>query len=171
MKIPSRLAIVFAAVVGACSMNTSPPTFGTNDFEWVIAEGLTPEYKYQLRFCKFPGTFPRSQYPVRLNVFWSMARPRSDGLASPEDIERMHVFEERLIAATKKSQIGVLPMVLTGRGEREFVLYVRSSEEFMRALSQMPQEVERHPIEIHQADDPAWNYYDNEVHSVKQSSA
>lgn len=171
MKVVRFLALSCAAIVGACSLNTSRPTFGTRDLEWVIADGRTSEYPYQIRFCTIPANFPRSQYPIRLNIFWSMAKPRSDGLASSEDIERMHVFEARLVEATERGQIAVLPVVFTGRGEREFVFYARSSEEFMMALRQMPQETERYPIEIRQTEDPDWSYYDNEIHSVKRSSA
>jgi Family of unknown function (DUF695) len=149
--------------------NSSSPAIGsgTEELEWVIAEGRTAEYPYELRFCKIPVNFPRSQYPVRLNIFWSMASPRQDGLASPEDIQRMHVFEERVVAATENQQIAMLPLVLTGKGQREFVFFARSSEKFLQALSHMPQEDARYPIEIHQSDDATWTYYENEIGAVK----
>ena len=171
MRFTRRLVLVYAALVGACSMNPTtpgPPTgSGTDKLEWVIAEGRTPEYPYQLRFCKIPASFSRSQYPIRLNVFWSMETPQPNGLASSEDIKRMHTFEERIVAATESNQVAVLPLILTGRGEREFVFFVRSSEEFLRALSQMPQEKARYPIEIRQSHDPNWTYYENELRTVK----
>lgn len=152
-------------------MNPTAATFSTENLRWVIAESRSVDYTYELRFCVIPSNFARSRYPIRLNVFWSMAAPRTDGLASAQDVARMHVFEQRLVGTIERGQIAVLPLVLTGRGEREFVFYARSSDEFMEALRQMPQEDDRYPIEIHRTEDPDWNYYDYEIQSVRPPSA
>jgi hypothetical protein len=149
--------------------NSSTPAidFGTESLAWVVAEGHTTKYPYQLRFCKIPVSFPRSKYPVRVNIFWSMASPRQDGLASPEDIQRMHAFEERIVSATENKKIAMLPLVLTGNRQREFVFFARSSEEFLEALRHIPQEDARYPIEIHQSEDASWTYYENEIGAIK----
>jgi Family of unknown function (DUF695) len=138
-----------------------------NEHGWAIAEGNTATYPFQLRFRRIPSEFMRSPYPVRLNVFWTMKDPTTDGLASPEDIHLMHLFEDRIVHATEPDSVAILTMVLTGRGEREFVFYVRSRNEFLQCLTQMPQDDSRYPVAIHAADDPEWAYYDNELHRVQ----
>lgn len=58
-------------------------------------------------------------------------------------------------------------MVLTGRSEREFVFYTSDPQEFVQRLSQMPQNEDRYPIEIHAIEDQDWKYYENEVQNVR----
>jgi len=136
------------------------------ELPWAIAEAHNSEYEYQLRFRVFPSDFPRLAYPVRLSIFWAMDCPDPSGLASPEDLERMHVFEERLVHATEPS-VALLGLVVTGRGEREFVLYSKSASDLLRRLEQMPQEDARYPIKIYKADDPEWSYLEGEIRSVR----
>jgi hypothetical protein len=130
---------------------------------WSIAEGRTDSYLYQLRFRNFSPEFPRNQFHHRLNIFWRMAEPNSEGYASTTELERLHLFEDRLIAAMESDDFAVLAIVLTGRAEREFVFYTSDSKEFIRRLSAMPQETERYPIKIHFYEDLDWEYFDNEI--------
>ena len=139
----------------------------SDEFGWAIAEGKTAAYPFQLRFRRFPSDYSRSQFPVRLNVFWAMAGPDASGLATPNDIKLMHTFENRIVEATESDGVAVLAMVLTGRGEREFVFFVRSGNDFLQRLTQMPQEEVRYPITIQSGRDPAWEYYDNETRNLQ----
>lgn len=134
--------------------------FEVTELGWAISEGATETYRFQQRFRHLPADFMRSLYPIRLNIFWAMESPLANGLASLEDIHSMHVFEDRIVRVTELDGTAVLTMVTTGRGEREFVFYVRSSDEFMRHLSQIPQEKSRYPIEIHMMEDHDWIYVD-----------
>lgn len=151
------------------SMNKAPvegPAISALDeIPWALALGDAQAYPFQFRFRRFPIGFPRAGYPVRLNIFWTMNSPHASGLALPEDIELMQNFEDRLVSATEP-HAAVLAMVMTGRGEREFVFFAQSAEEFMRRLGSMPQEATRYPIRIHAADDPCWDYFENEVRAA-----
>ncbi len=131
-----------------------------DDAAWAIAEGHTGEYPFQLRFRRMPLGFPRGDYPKRLNIFWSMAAPDDEGLATEAELAAMHVFEDRLIPAVEQDESAWLVAVLTGRSEREFVFQVADPDLFLRRLTEMPQEAERYPIELNLADDPEWAYYD-----------
>ena len=62
--------------------------------------------------------------------------------------------------AAERDGHSVLCAVLTCDGQREFVFHTPDANEFLRRLTDMPQEVERYPIEIRSADDPGWEYYD-----------
>jgi hypothetical protein len=137
--------------------------FEVSELGWIISEGEAENYRFQQRLRRVPEDFPRSSYPIRLNIFWAMERPLANGLASPEDIHFMHKFEDRIVRVTELDGTAVLTVVLTGRGQREFVFYARSSDDFLRHLSQMPQEKSRYPIEIHRGEDQDWTYFDNEA--------
>lgn len=127
---------------------------------WAIAEGHTGEYPFQVRFRRFAADFSRPEYPKRLNVFWSMRSPTDEGLASKAELEDLHTFEDRLVAAVEQDKSVLLVAVLTGRSEREFVFYLQHPQLFLKRLTDMPQEEERYPIEIRLEDDPDWNYFD-----------
>lgn len=96
-----------------------------------------------------------------------MGKAQPNGLASRDEIEPMQAFENRFIDATEPKEIAILTAVLTGRGEREFVIYAQSKERFIEALTHMPQEQERYPIEIDAENDSSWSYYHNEVDHIK----
>jgi len=136
---------------------------------WTIAEGHTGEYPFQVRFRSIPADLPRSHFPQRLNIFWSMSEPDDRGYPSSEELVRLHAFEDRLVAAVEGDDFSVLCVVLTGRGEREFVFYTPDPQEFVQRLTQMPQEDEPYPIEIHANDDEDWEYYENEVRNVSDA--
>jgi hypothetical protein len=141
-------------------------TLATENDSWAIAECHTGEYPYHVRLRKVPSDFPRSNFPTRLNLFWSLSDTDANGYASKPELDKLHVFEDRLVEAVEFDQFSILTLVLTGRGEREFVFYTPDPHEFVRRLSQMPQEEERYPIEIHANEDADWEYFETELNSV-----
>ncbi len=58
-------------------------------------------------------------------------------------------------------------MVLTGKGQREYVFHTSSIEEFLDRLTNMPQEKERYPIELNAADDQSWEYDSTVLGDIK----
>ena len=138
----------------------------TDDMAWTLASGEADDHVFLLRYCQLPAGFPRMRFPVRLNVFWQVADPTPEGLPTPAEGDDMAAFEERIVAAIASGGVAVLPLVLTGRGEREYVFYARSAEDFLQCLTAMPQEAEPYPLDIHEDEDPGWDYYDNEVGRV-----
>ncbi|RZJ05039.1 MAG: DUF695 domain-containing protein [Rubrivivax sp.] len=143
----------------------------TDDMAWTLACGETADYVIFLRYCQLPADFPRARFPVRLNVFWQVADPTPEGQPKSADGDDMAAFEERIVAATEPAGVAVLPLVLTGRGEREYVFYARSADDFLQCLTDMPQEVEPYPVEIYSCDDPDWHYYEAEVAAVQPASS
>ena len=165
----------FAARIDACSWSCAVEkniyeskrmTLATESDCWAIAECHTGEYPYQVRLRKVPSDFPRSNFPKRLNLFWSLSDTDANGYASKPELDKLHVFEDRLVEAVEFDHFSILTVVLTGRGEREFVFYTPDPHEFVRRLSQMPQEEERYPIEIHANENADWEYFETELNSV-----
>lgn len=137
--------------------------FEISELGWAVAEGETDEYRFQVRFKCFPSDFPKSNYPVRVNLFWEMEHPLEDGLASLRDVTTMQKFEERLVRISELNGASILTAVLTGRGEREFIFQTQDADNFMKCLHEIPQESARYPIEIFCSDDPDWDYFQNVI--------
>lgn len=127
---------------------------------WSLGEGHTGEFPFQLRLRVVPVDFAREAFPKRLNVYWSMNAADEEGLPTHEEIEALHRFEDRLVAAVEEAQAAMLVAVITGGGEREFVFQAGDPERFLQCVTEMPQEGDRYPIEMTVADDPEWAFFD-----------
>lgn len=125
---------------------------------WTLLEGTHDGKPVLIRARQFLSGIDKGSYPVRLNIFWQMRTPDANGLASTSESAALEVFEERLVRAVDHDSQSVLSLVLTGHGQREFVFHTADSSEFVRRLTQMPQEPERYPIEIRSHEDPEWEY-------------
>lgn len=112
-----------------------------------------------VRFRRFVRSVDCAAYPIRLNIFWQMAKPDHNGFASATEGAALELFENRLVSAVERDRHSVLSVVLTCNGQREFVFHSTDSTEFLRRLSDMPQDIEPYPIEIHSNDDHDWEYY------------
>jgi len=131
---------------------------------WTLVK-LTPNAENDggiifVRFRQFPPDFPRDQLPIRLNVFWTMSEPNSQGHPTDAEAARSEVFENRLVDAVEQDSSSLLTVVLTGNGQREFVFHTADDSDFLRRLNEMPQEPEQYPIKIVKVHDPAWDYFD-----------
>jgi hypothetical protein len=127
---------------------------------WALAEGHTGEYPFVIRYRQISPNFPRDRYPKRLHVFWSMALPDENGFPSAEEAKKLDTFENRLVEAVEQDVSTGLVAVVTGRAEREFVFYLQDPELFLQHLTNMPQEHDRYPVEIHCQEDSNWSYFD-----------
>ena len=127
---------------------------------WTVIRGRNSEGVVLFRFREFTPGFPKADFPHRLNVFWTSTASDENGLPEQEESDRMCVFEDRLIEATELDAQSVLSLVVTGKGQREYVFHTKATDEFLRRLTDMPQKEEPYPIEIHHVTDPVWEYVD-----------
>ncbi|MCA9727757.1 MAG: DUF695 domain-containing protein [Candidatus Eisenbacteria bacterium] len=126
--------------------------------KWDLLRGTYEDNPVMIRARQFAGGIDRAAYPIRLNVFWRMTAPDENGLASSADAPILRAFEERLVQAVDHDGQSVLSVVITCNGQREYVLHTADASEFLRRLTEMPQEEDPYPIEIHKTDDPDWDY-------------
>ncbi len=141
-----------------------------NETGWVVIEGAANEYTFQTRFREFSAKPETTEYPQRLNIFWNMTESQEDGFPTKKELEILHTFENRLITAVEHDEFSIMSMVLTGNGTREFVFHTPNPQEFIRRLTEMPQEKDRYPIEINLNADPTWDYYYDHLNSAKQAT-
>jgi hypothetical protein len=69
------------------------------------------------------------------------------------------IFENRLVDAVEPDEQSILVGALTCNGEKEFIFHTTDPSEFLKRLSNMPQETERYPVTIERYDDPDWTYF------------
>lgn len=134
---------------------------------WSVAEGATDEYEFQIRFRKFPESINTKAYPIRLNIFWQMDECFENGYPTEEELKRVHTFENRIVDAVEHDNFSIMSIVLTGNGQREFVFHTSDSHEFIDRLTNMPQEDDPYPLEIHSNDDEEWEYYFDELNQIE----
>jgi hypothetical protein len=125
---------------------------------WALIQARNDEDAILVRHRQFPDEFPKGHFSHRLNIFWQMSDALPGGYPDTAESDRMRIFEDRLVDATEHDKGSVLSMVLTGKGQREYVFHTRSTDEFLYRLAEMPQKTERYPIEIHCTEDVAWEY-------------
>lgn len=126
---------------------------------WTLWDGDYNGDALLIRLRNFPVEFPISKYPQRLNVTWTMYERDENGLPTDQEFERLRTFEDRLVNAVEPDEQSVLVGALTCNGEKEFIFQSKDPSEFLRRLTDMPQETERYPIVIESYDDPDWDYF------------
>lgn len=139
-----------------------------DDFTWALAQCADPERPFLIRYIESDKGISRSTYGNRLNVFWTLRAPTETGLPSEDDNDETKIFENRLIEAVELGNHSILVMVLTGRGQKEYVWQTTDPQLFLKSLTQMPQEEERYPIEIHHNEDATWDYYERILADVEK---
>ncbi|GAB5562255.1 MAG: hypothetical protein SynsKO_39020 [Synoicihabitans sp.] len=92
-------------------------------------------------------------------------------MPSEQDLAETGIFEERLIQTFESEGHSILPLILTGRGQKEYVVQTSDPQLFLSALTNMPQEEERYPIEINHYEDQVWEYFDRVLSDVTDGKA
>jgi hypothetical protein len=139
-----------------------------DDFAWFVAESANKDNPFFIRFAEVKDKIRRASFPHRLNVFWELRAPEPSGLPSKQDSEETQVFEERLIEAMEKEGRSILVMVLTGRGQKEYVIQTTDPQLFLESITNMPQEEERYPVEIIHNEDDTWDYYERVLSDIQK---
>lgn len=131
-----------------------------DDDKWTLLRATHEGSTLLIRAREFVDGVDRAAYPIRLSVFWEMAEPDENGLASPTEVVPMETFEDRLVEAVDLDGQSLLSAVITGKGQRQWVFHTADTGEFLRRLTDMPQEEDRYPIEIEAEEDPDWEYFE-----------
>lgn len=139
-----------------------------DDFTWVVAECADPDRPFFIRYIEDKKQIDRKRYSNRLNVFWTFRTPTENGLPSSEDGDETKVFEDRLIEAVEIEGHSILVMIITGRGQKEYVWQTADPQQFLDSLTSMPQEKERYPIEIQHTEDEAWSFYNDLLADIEK---
>lgn len=115
---------------------------------------------------EFRPSFVKASLPDRVILVWRYETP--SGLPVATEREEMDRMEDMLSPLVEKVGFGMLAMVSTGNGFREWTYYVRSEDEFLKALNMALAGQRRFPIEVHTGPDPQWSTYERFRRGIRQ---
>lgn len=125
--------------------------------KWTVAEAGSDEAPIILRYREpLLSVHDTSGYGELLHILWSFAARNEFGLPEPDEHSEAGKFENYLCDVFEHDQHGVLALVITGNGEREFFLYTSDGQECSKRIHEMPQQEEPYPIQLTLEDDPQW---------------
>ncbi|MEG3788697.1 DUF695 domain-containing protein [Lysobacter sp. CCNWLW3] len=126
---------------------------------WTLAEHRADDGLSLMRLKRFERGFDFRAYPERLNLIWAYQDDRSLDTASPDELEAMQRFEDRVCERIEAAGHSLLAIVFTEPDHREYVFYTRDIGAFIGVLNAMPQEATPYPIEIDRESDPDGEFY------------
>jgi len=139
---------------------------------WKVAQGKVAESPFILRFRDpITSITNTAGYSQLLTILLPYVDEGSGALPSPEALAALDLFEDRLCGALEHDGHAMITAVLTFDGARQWVVYTEDIEACGQRITEMPQNADPYPIEMHARDDPEWNYLRREVLHVVSGAA
>ncbi|WHI52925.1 DUF695 domain-containing protein [Microbulbifer sp. MLAF003] len=107
-----------------------------------------------------------TDFPTLINIYWPFEKKENNGMPDRNTNKKQIVFEDA-IAPLDVNGVSHLMMVVTGNGRKEWIWYVRDSDEWMEKLNELLVGHDVYPIQIEMENDPEWSTYYNFVSDVK----
>jgi hypothetical protein len=99
------------------------------------------------------------ELPFRLGVAIPFVPPDENGFPAPDETWELDEIEDALVDERQEKQTGVLTLVITTSGMREFVSYVRSAKDADAAVQTAAAAGEEHEVQYYVEEDPEWKLY------------
>ena len=136
------------------------------DEPWLLATGTQGDDPLICRLrTRPPSEAERAERPLLVMIRWSFET--DDGpLPDEDDLDAMAGFEEALDAAMDAQGWGMLMVVVTTGGVREWRIYTQDFDRFQDGLNDALMDQPRYPLEFETFEDPAWRAYDEIASSM-----
>jgi hypothetical protein len=132
----------------------------SGDGEWAMLEGESDGRPMIVRRNGTPAEYAgHSELPFRLGVAMPFIRPDENGFPDADETAAANDIEDALVDYLEESQAGVLTLVITTSGMREYVCYVRSTEEAEAAVQAAATGGNEHDVQYYVEEDPEWEIY------------
>jgi hypothetical protein len=132
----------------------------TADGDWAMLEGENDGQPMLVRRNESVEQFAgHHELPFRLGLAVPFLEPDENGFPSPDETGDLDDIEDGLVAYLQDEQVGVLTMVITTAGMREFVSYIRSAEVGEAAVQAAAAAGNDHEIQYYVEEDPEWELY------------
>lgn len=138
-------------------MNKFDKIPSANSDTWNNAEGLQNGMRSLIRYRPELEQFlGMDEYQKRLIVFWDFDGKSSNGMPREAEISRMKKLEDLLISALDYDRTGILVLVYTCSGTREWHFYVSDIAEVQQRINEKLANQEPFPIQLQVEDDSNW---------------
>lgn len=132
----------------------------TGDGDWAMLEGESDGRPMLVRRNGTPAEYAgHPELAFRLGVAVPFVRPDESGFPDADETEAVNEIEDGLVDYLESSQGGVLTLVITTSGMREFVCYVRSVDEGEAAAQAATAASDGHEVQYYVEEDPEWEIY------------
>lgn len=128
---------------------------------WILATGSSGDAPLVCRLrTRPPSDEERAQYPLLVMIRWAFEpEDEDDALPDEEELESMAELESTLHASMIAQGWGIIAVVLTTGGVREWRIYTQDFERFQQGLNDALEGQPRYPLEFDTFEDPAWQAY------------
>lgn len=113
-----------------------------------------------------PDGEKESDFPILINIYWPFEKDENNGMPDRSTNEKQINFEDA-IASLDANGTSHLMLVVTGNGRKEWIWYVKDSNEWVGKLNELLTGHEVYPIQIEIEKDPEWSTYHDFVSGVK----
>ena len=128
-----------------------------NDDAWNTAEGKrngeVSLIRYRPNLEHFLGN---PDYSQRLVIIWDFSQNNSNGMPSNEQSDDMRNFEDVIVNALDPDRSGILVLVLTNAGMREWHYYIKDISEVGNRINNALSEFPKLPINLQVEEDQNW---------------
>jgi Family of unknown function (DUF695) len=115
---------------------------------------------------EIPAGVAELDYPILLSVSWPYQAESNNGMPDEMTNERQIEFEDTLEGLDSLDS-GVLMLVVTGNGRKEWHWYVANLDAWMERLNESLANRPTFPIEIEDRHQPGWDLYHGFMSGLK----
>ncbi len=128
---------------------------------WVLADGTLNELPITIRYRdQIQGEHESGLYNQCIQISWTAQEQDNEtGYPSANELEKIDVFNQKLMAAVEAEKHGLLVMVLMCEGINQWILYCKDIDQVQRDLNTIPTDTGLYPIEVSSDEDPQWNTF------------
>lgn len=147
-------------------MQDLPPIPSAASDSWTVSEGSYAGQPTQIRHRSGLAAYVgHPDYPRRLTITWEYEAAEEFGaLPSPQLLEQMHAFEEKLSDAFDENRDGIIAFIFTCNGTREWHFYIQDVEVIGDILNRTLET--GLPISIEVEDDAEWSEFSDVLSMV-----
>lgn len=128
--------------------------------QWVFINAVNGADRMVMRLrTDRPAERDIDSYSTAVLVKWDYPRQPGTALPPTDEMQRMEVFGEAVVALGRAPGCSYLMNISTGLGRREWCYYTRDRAEFMLRFNALLSGHDRYPLKIEFYDDPQWKLW------------
>lgn len=128
------------------------------DGSWAVCQGENNGQPMFVRVNNAAKPFSgHPQLSIRFGIAVPLHDPNEHGLPSEAEMEELSEIEEHLFEAV--SNQGIVVLIITTSGMREFVVYLRSTKDAEAVFDRVRQITSTHDIQHYAQPDPKWELF------------
>ncbi len=128
---------------------------------WVLADGTLSDQPITIRYRdNVQQELESGEYNNCIQISWEADDVDAEtGYPSGIELDKIDVFNQKLMDAIEPKEHGLVVMVLMAQGVNQWIIYVRDNEEIQKDLNTIPTDTGLYPIEVVSDEDAEWHIF------------